>query len=140
MADQTFTLNNTTYTLMENLPVFIGTNRPEYSIAKDWAPGVVDMKRVLDAQEKPLFWISDVRELKISLEDVVAAANMGGRGEEPIWHHPNIRGVYFISNSKMVELAARGMNTPMFGNTVVKVFDTVEKALEDIERVLESGG
>jgi hypothetical protein len=140
MADQTYTQDNTTYTLMENLPVFIGANHPEYSIAKDWASGVVEMRRVLDAQKEPLFWISDIRALKISLEDVVAAANMGGRGEEPIWHHPKIRGVYFVSNSKMVELAARGMNTPMFGNTVVKVFSTVEKALEDIEQVLASEG
>ena len=138
MADQTYTLNNVTYTLMEDLPVFIGVSQPGYSIAKDWDPGVAEMIRILDAQEEPLFYITDIRTLKVSLEDVIAAANLGSRGQDPIWHHPKIRGVYFVSNSKMVELAAKGLRSPVFGNTVVKVLDTVEKALEDIEHVLAS--
>ena len=75
----------------------------------------------------------------LSLPEVrrlAAAANMGGRGEDAIWHHPKIRGVYFVSNSKMVELAAKGMNTPIFANTMIKVFETVEEALEDIGNIL----
>lgn len=131
--------HNQTYTLMDTPPVLLGTIQTDYSITKDWAPGEAVVRQILDAQEEPLFYIADVRKLKLSLDDVIAGANVGSRGQDPIWHHPKIRGVYFISNLKIVELAAKGVNHPIFGNTKVKVFDTVEKALEDIERVLASG-
>lgn len=129
---------NVTFTVMEDLPVLLGTNLPGYSIAKDWGPGEEEMRRILGAQEEPLFFVSDIRQMKISLDDVIAAANMGSRGEKPIWQHPKMRGVYFISDLKIVELAAKGLNTPIFGNTRMKVFNTVEKALEDIRSVLSS--
>ncbi|MBN1313322.1 MAG: hypothetical protein JXB30_18090 [Anaerolineae bacterium] len=96
------------------------------------------MRQILEAQEELLFFICDVREMKLSLDDLIAAANVGSRGQQPLWQHPKIRDVYFISNLKMVELAAKGLSSPIFGNMQVRVFGTVEKALEDIRRILES--
>jgi hypothetical protein len=127
-----------TLTLMEDPPVLIGTPQKGFSIAEDWAPGEAEMRQILDAREEPLFYISDIRVMKLTLDDLIAGANLGSRGQAPIWQHPKIRGVYLISDLKMVELAARGLNSPIFGNMKVRVYKTVEAALEDIKHILAS--
>ena len=129
-----------TLTLMDNLPVMIAVLEKDFVIAEDWAPGEAEMRQVLDSREEPLFFISDFRELKLNLDDVIAGANIGSRGQDPIWQHPKIRGVYLISNLKIVELAVKGLSSPVFGYPKVKAFNTVEKALEDIRSLLASEG
>jgi hypothetical protein len=131
-----------TYTLLDSRPVLLSTLHSDFSLARDWAEGEQEIRRILEAHPEPLFLVSDTREFKLSLDDLIAAANLGSRGEDPIWHHPKMRGVYFISTSKLIELAGAGLNSPMFGNTVVKVFPTLEEVLADVESVMagESDG
>jgi hypothetical protein len=121
---------------MEDLPIYISTVPKEFTMAEDWAPSEAKLREVLNAYPEPLFYIADTRELKLSLDDLIAIANIAARGEDPLWRHPKIRGVYIISELRIVEMAAKGLNSPMFGNTSIKVFDTVEKALEDIEHII----
>ncbi len=125
-----------TYILLDSHPVLLSTLRSDFSLAKDWAEGEQEIRRIVEEHPEPLFLVSDTREWKLSLDDVIASANLGSRGEDPIWHHPKIRGVYFISTSKLVELAGAGLRSPVFGNTAVKVFPTLEEVLADVESVM----
>lgn len=129
-------MNNQIIGVLTTHPVLINTIEAGYSLADDWGEGEEEMRRILDAHPAPLFIIDDVREMKISFDDLIAGASLGGRGKDPIWRHPNARGIYFISGNKVIELAAKGMNSPAFGNMSVKVFRTVEDALADIEHVM----
>ncbi|MBN1430310.1 MAG: hypothetical protein JXB07_18210 [Anaerolineae bacterium] len=127
-----------TYILMEDPPVYISTIPKGFNMSEDWAPSEAKLRETLDAHPEPLFYISDTREFRLSLDDLIAIANIATRGQDPLWRHPKIRGVYIVSDLQLVEMAAKGLNNPIFGNTNIKVFDTVEKALEDIQRILAS--
>ena len=129
-------MRNETIEVLSTHPVLLNVVLPSYNIATDWADGDQDMKRILDTHPEPLFLISDIREMRMSLDDMISAASMGSRGDTPAWHHPRMRGLYFVSTSKIVRMAAAGLNNPAFGNVRAKVFGTVEEALADIERVM----
>lgn len=129
-------MNNQSVTLLETHHVVMNTLQPDFRLANDWADGEAEMRRILDTHHGPLFIINDIREMKMSIDDLILAASLGTRGKDPIWRHPNARGAYFISERKFVEMAAAGLNSPAFGNMRVKVFHTLEEALADIDSVM----
>ena len=54
------------------------------------------------------------------------------RGEGSLFHHPNIRQVIFVSDSTMLQVAAKEMDSAPFGNVTVAVFDNIEEALQHV--------
>ena len=131
-------MQNQIITVLDTHPVLMNTLEAGYVFARDFPEGVAEMRRIMDAHPEPLFIIDDVRAARLTVDDLINAANQGSRGEHPLWRHPNSRGIYFISKDEAIALAAKGMNSPAFGNTAVKVFPTLEDALKDIERVMAS--
>ena len=124
--------------VMDSLPVLLNTVEAEFSIKEDWPWAVDEWRRILDTSPVPLFAIDDIRAMSVSLGDMLDFASLGSRGNDPIWRHPKLRGIYFISDSKLIHTAAAGLNSPTFGNTPARAFDTLEEALADIERTLAS--
>jgi hypothetical protein len=139
---RTFTLEGTsplkhqTITILDTHPVVLTTIQEGYNIAIDWPEGQPEVRKILDTHPSPLFIINDIRALKLSVDQLIMAANHGGRGEDPLWRHPNALGVYFITTSKAIEIAAAGMHSAAFGNIDVRVFHTVEDALQNIDRTM----
>lgn len=129
-------MKNQIITVLDTHPVVMNRLEAGYILTEDWPEGVAEMQRILDTHQKPLFIIDDIRAIKLTVGDLIVAANNGSRGERPLWRHPNSRGIYFISEDRTIKMAAAGMNSPAFGNMTVKVFSTLEEALADINSVM----
>ena len=121
---------------LDTHPVILATLQNGFDFATDWPEGEQEIGHILSTHPGPLFLVSDIRGMTLSLDDLLAAASLGSRGQAPIWHHPKIRGVYFISDSTIIKMAAAGLNSPTFGNTKTRVFASVEEALADIEQAV----
>ncbi len=66
------------------------------------------------------------------LSSVIAGANLTARGNNPIFHHPNVRSVIYVTKSNLTALAAKGMDSDVFGNLNISVFGTLEEALTHV--------
>lgn len=84
----------------------------------------------LDAASEPLYMISDTLAYTFSVTALIAGANAATKGIKPPFFHPNVRKVVWVTDSRLLELGARGMNSPAFGNIDIEVFHTLEEALE----------
>ncbi len=84
---------------------------------------------LMDDSSEELFLIFDVTEASFSLDDVIAGASQATRSATPLLRHPKMRQMVVISRSSMVRLAAKGLNSPIFGKINVKVCDTLDEAL-----------
>lgn len=129
-------MHHITITVMDTLPVLMNTLQADFNVTDDWPWAEQEWRRILGAHPEPLFAIDDITELNISLGDIIAYASLGTRGRDPIWRHPKLRGLYFISQSKVIEKAVAGLARPTFGLTSAKVFGSVEEALADIKQVM----
>ena len=96
-----------------------------YSVIRQHIEGKV----FLESINEPMYWITDLRAVAITMNSIMEGSSQGARGEEPFWHHPLIIEMLFISDNKVIKVAAKGLNTVSFGNLSVKVFDTLEDAL-----------
>jgi len=111
------------------LPCLIVTVLPGFRLKRDMPESDRLTREILDA-EGPLFNVLDLSQARLALSDVIDGANMGSRSSEPIWKDPRIRQTLLVTTSRVIEMAAAGMNSPAFGNLNVGVFPTLDDALQ----------
>jgi hypothetical protein len=88
---------------------------------------------LLDSESLPIYYVIDLRHFKISVNDMFDAARNTPE-QLQLMRHRNIIQTLLITQNRMMELAARGMNSPMFGNIALKPFPTVEAALDYVRQ------
>lgn len=113
---------------LPDAPVIIQTIRSDSTVA-EVPDSMSTMRDLLEAQSEPIFVIYDVTHMSFSLDDLMHGASDASRTEKPLLKHPLIRETLVVSSSDLIKLAARGMNSPIFGNIALRVFDTMEEAL-----------
>jgi hypothetical protein len=109
-------------------PIIIQTIRSDSS-ATEVPDSMSTMRELLESADTALFVIYDVSHASFGVQDILSGSNEASRSERPLLKHPNIRETLVVSTSDLVKMAARGMNSPIFGNIALKVFDTLEEAL-----------
>ena len=133
--------------LLSDEPILLFETYPEYTLSGDWRQVDIETRQFLDQSSEPLFYLIDITKASLSLEDIVLAANIGARGpnteamnqEIPLWKHPNIQEMVFVTTRPILTLAAKGLDSLAFGNIKTKTFATQEEALGYIRaRVAES--
>lgn len=129
-------MQNQLITLLEGQHALLNTLQEGYDYSRDYPEGVAEMRRIMDAHAGPLYIIDDVRAVRLTLDELVAAANSGSRGESPLWHHPKMLGIYFITTDPTIKMAVSGIKSEAFGKVHARVCGTVEEALMEIAAVM----
>ncbi len=111
-------------------PILVSTVFEAWNSVDELGDGLNQAIEHLDAADEPLYLVADVSGLKLDLRDVILVANQTARGSKAILHHPNLREFLVVTDLKLFELAARGLDSEIFGNVPVSVFGTLEEALE----------
>jgi hypothetical protein len=117
-----------TIDLLPDEPIIVQVMGKEYQVTKHLESSASEIGRLLDTASEPLTLIVDLREASLGLDDIIGGANAAAR-MSGLFKHPNLRKTILITSSRLIELAARGMNTPIFGHMKMEVSKTVEEAL-----------
>jgi hypothetical protein len=126
-----------TIEVLPDEPILVVSISEGFKIAEHMPHSIGDVRAVLDQAKEPLFYILDVTKLSLSLDEVIMAASLGARGEQPLWHHPMIREMMFVSPSILIKLAAQGLSAPTFGGLNARIFETLDEALAYARAVLK---
>jgi hypothetical protein len=111
-------------------PIMVCTLFETWSVADDMLASIDQVMEHLDAADEPLYYISNISGLRLGLQDMILATNQAARGSSAFFHHPNFRELLVVTDAKLFELAAKGLDSEIFGNVPVAVFGTLEEALE----------
>jgi hypothetical protein len=115
---------------LPDLPIIVVQVLEDWDSGRDAPLAMDEVAAFLDESEEPLYYCSDLTQSpRWGLSDVISVANLAARGRN-IVKHPNLKGVIAITTDKMIDLAARGMNSEIFGNVSVKVFPTLDELVE----------
>ena len=111
----------------------------DYSIVAESAAAEAEVIALVAAQVEPVYVIFDFSQVKLGLEDVVQGSNMlvsgvgakrhAGEKTQGIFDQPNMRQMIMVTDSRLIQMAAKGMNSPIFGNQNIVVCATPEEAL-----------
>jgi hypothetical protein len=109
--------------------VVIATCNKDFQLSQEITLLIASIIDLVETQSAEVDLIVDMRNASIGLDDVIMAANHGRKSERSVFRHPQIKRVVYVSTSRLVELGAKGLNNPVFGNLTVRVAGSVEDGL-----------
>lgn len=124
----------TVFKKLENEPIVIVTLPTEYNLAVELPKLMPKYISLLNAATEPVYWIVDARDSSLKVDEIILGASLVARGEHPLYHHPNIREVIYVTSSRIMKLAAEGLKGDAFGHVNIKLFDDLDQALEYIRQ------
>jgi hypothetical protein len=115
----------------EKLPddgIIIVTYHEDYDVRLHAAASIEEGTTLLDTAQTPTFLVIDATAVSIDLDDLISSASLATR-QTRFFAHPIIREIILITRSKLISLAAKGLDSVAFGHVKIKVFDTRDNAL-----------
>lgn len=125
-----------TYTT-EKLPdesIIVHTLSSEYRMGRDARTAIQEIAEIANGmEEKPVYIIIVTHDLKMNFGDLVQGLAMATRGETAIFTDPNIR-LRLVGSGSLVEIGAKAFEQRQYGGLDVRLYTTLEDALEGIRQ------
>ena len=84
---------------------------------------------LLDEADEPCYYITAVGNGRWPLEELIRGANTASRGTRALLHHPMMKELVVVTESKVIEVFVKGLRHDVFGNVKVQAFLTKDEAL-----------
>ena len=100
-----------------------------FDVRQDLPQLAQQLHAAFDAEEGPLWDITDVRDLSIGFGDMVYAMALMTRGELAVLNHPKLRRFVVIASSSLLLIAAKALGQQQYGAIPVMICETPDDAL-----------
>ena len=119
---------------LTDVPAVIGSWYEGFKFMEHGPQYSKKLNAVLDEQQEPVFYVLDLSELHtISVNGVMEVANTGAKVFTSGHHHALNRETVLVSQKNIVKLAVKGVASPAFGNMEIKLFETLDEALDYVK-------
>jgi hypothetical protein len=102
----------------------------EFDLGTDSEPSTQAALGCLDAAGEPVPYVLDVREMNLSFGEMVAAMAAMTRGEMVAYTHPMLKELIVVTTNTVYKLGAAALAQEPINRVKVKVFDSLDEALE----------
>ncbi len=116
-----------TFSQLPGEPIIMATFSGNWD-ESDLVPAIEEITAMLEAANGKMTLIYDTCALSIGLEDAIQGANVAAR-QLRLFSHPKVRKTIAVSRNKLISLAAKGLNSAIFGRINITVVESVEEAL-----------
>jgi hypothetical protein len=107
-------------------PIVILTANVDAAPQPDLAAVYAQLKMILDQSTEPLTIIQDVRRVEnVDLDTIIRNAS----DSLAFYKHPHMGMSIIVTSSEIFKAAAEGLNSNIFNNQKVMIFDTIESAI-----------
>lgn len=115
---------------LPDLPVLLSVIGKGWTEDRDLISAMLDMERLLNEAEQPLFLITELDGIQVTLDHIVIGANAAAQGERSLLHHPQVREVIVVTESPVIKHAAEGLRSDAFGNIPVRTYPSIKEAID----------
>lgn len=131
-------MSSFSFELLSDEPILIATIYPSFTLRGDFERYLSEAASTLDSLDQPVCYITNIHDIKMDVfQDFLVGINKSFRGAGAVIHHPNYGPSIIVSTDKLMKLAAKGLNSEIFGNLSIPVFDTLDEALDHARALIE---
>ncbi|NDJ75067.1 MAG: hypothetical protein GYB65_02315 [Chloroflexi bacterium] len=120
---------------LPNDPVIVAYLHADLDPQAEYAALAADIRKLLDRQTEPVFYITDFTEATFDIGDILMASSRAAASGGGNFHHPNVKEVIFVSPAELVHFTAQGFRADAFGNVIINAFNTLDEALDYVRQV-----
>jgi hypothetical protein len=88
------------------------------------------LQAVFDAEDGPLWDITDARDLSLAFGDMVSGMAMMTRGELAVLRDPKLRRFAIVVSNNLIMIAAKGLGQAQYGAIPMLICETLDEAFE----------
>lgn len=111
-------------------PIVIFKLGATYNTQLEREAAVRNFLGIIEHVEAPIFLMIDASDMeKMGLDDIMVGSASAARGENALFHHPNIRQIVIVTRNPAFRMAAEGLGYDVYGNLFVPVYENIEDAL-----------
>lgn len=117
---------------VEKLPgerIVVSKAHEGFEFKRDLSAMNAEITVLLDAFDRPGFYIADTRGALMDFDDIMAASAsvVGGTS---MFSHPNVEETLLLIDDEVMRLSAEGFSSGAFGDISLKVFTSMDEALD----------
>jgi hypothetical protein len=112
--------------------VVLFTAHKDFNRAEDMEQVIHDVMAILDDLDEPVYHVLDWKEGTLNMDDMAEGASATTRRENPVFHHPMVKEVIFVTDNPAIKMIAANMRSGTFGNVKTKVFETLDEAMAHV--------
>jgi hypothetical protein len=132
-------MTNYAVSTVEDLPIITAVCLEGFKLGPDMIPMMESITAILKDASTRHIVIFDLEHASFGMDDIIATANIANRPDLSIDKHPAVRGMIAVSTSRVIGMALRGMNSPVFGNFSMPLFPTLDEAIAHAKKQLSAG-
>lgn len=88
-----------------------------------------EAKTWLDRLDHRVYYIINLGNTRLDLGNLMNSAEFAARGSAAPLHHPNIIEAMVVTTDPLIVMAAKSVNSYLFGNLHLRIFSTLDQAL-----------
>lgn len=123
--------------------IVIFTMHADFNMANELQPSIQEGHALVEGLDGPIVYITDARGLHFSdLGELIEAANATRSvdQEKRLTKHPKVLKSMAVISSRLIQVAAKGLNSASFGHMEIIMYPTIEEALERARSLLKDAG
>ena len=125
--------NKYTFRKLPGEPIIVFTPSASYHMAIDVQASIETAFEVLAELTESVYYIHDWLAIKpLDINDVSVGAMSAALSQNPLFKHPQIREIIFVTTDKILLAAAEGLNSKVYDYIQVRSFSTMEEALSHV--------
>jgi hypothetical protein len=113
-------------------PILLTTFNGDFNVKEDAPKLSAQMIQIFEQASEPMYMLDDLREIKMTFSDLVAAMALATRGEKPPLQHANMRKLVIVTNNELIRFGGNALKQTQYGISNIDMYRTEEEALEAI--------
>ena len=109
------------------LPIVVRIYDDSFSMEKLDPRTAIEDEALINAQPQPTYYLADLREIKMSFEEIMKVSSMAASKSET-YTNPNVIERLVIVPNRILEATVQGLSSPAFGKLRIKPFRSIEQA------------
>jgi len=103
-------------------------------VKSDEIPAMItEVNSRLEHLDHPVYYVTNAGNVRLSLGDIMQAAQLAAQGIKPMLQSPNLIETLVVTTDSLTLMAARSINSYVFGNVKLKTFATLDEALAYVD-------
>ncbi len=115
---------------LTNAPVVINTWFPDFDPSRELELNLFEVRGLLEQQSDPVIYVANLMDVDLDFQQLVLTSAEFAHGANALYHHEKVREVIVATNNESVQMASEGMDSDVYGNLKVRIFGTLDEALD----------
>lgn len=119
-----------TITKYPDEPIIYADYPADFDLRNEILASIEEFQKLIDTVDEPVFYIVNTLAAKWDFGGLADGSNLLARGDDSVFHHPNIKEIIFLTTDKTWKMLAEGLRSDMYGNLTTHVFEDLDEALD----------